>query len=338
MSRKSDKCIDKKCPAGKICNPLTGRCILDKGMPNFDIFKIRNRVRIINSVEEYINSKYNNARLIGKGVYGSVYEFQVPSGGMKVVKVIETKTENEMYNTIREIYLQDIFYRMNIAPQIYSAEMVLVNVFNFIIIEMEKIDGDIENLFNKNDLDENTIVTIIREIITMVDIYRKNGYTHGDLHWGNIGYKIEKPGKIRLYLLDYGMACCISNILKDKDSYLYEITQLLRTVRFASENSNNAYVIKKVLTNIYANFIEKLGDKTIGYEIFLNYIDKIKADPDRTDKILYNELYADLFYKSYRNYLNTDVNKIKENIIKSKKFVMTGDIKYVYKPQIIELK
>ena len=306
-----------------------------------DIFNISNINRNLSTdIESYIKNKYKNARLIEKDEYEYVYEFRFSDGSSRVIKVLKysnSDSDMDIVNyTVRELYVQDLFYRMNLAPKIYSAEIVSNLYDKYSIIETEKIDGNLQYLLNNTTVGEQSIIDIFKQISEMMIIYRKNGYMYGNLSLTNIEYKFVESNKIRLYLTGFDYACCVSNIIQNKDSYVYNIAQLLTSSYYTYENSNNAPIIKNITNSIHemlADKITELGDKSVGYDILLNYIDRLKVSPNMINKNLYIEIQGDL-RESYEKYLKMDLDNIKKV-----NFDMFGnEIIYRYQPQIIDLK
>ena len=379
------KCLDKKCPVGKVCNPETGRCkkktlevlqtlsamidekeykslgiIIPKtkslqlgqeAIPaKIDITGIGKNVTKLPSgtdIKTYIDFKYKENRLIGEGQYGSVYIFKTPTGEDRVVKLSLLPNSYTFFNSLREIFIQEIFYRMNLSPKIYSTEMIINYTFfnipeQHILIEMEKIDGNVEDLLNSREFAPDVIENIMKEILTMVSIYQQNNYIHGDLHWQNIGYKYVEKNKIRLYLIDYGLSCCVTrDLTKNKDPSLLDITQLVRTSIYLSKNVAE---VRKWLAIIYKQIVEETkqqgrGQQFIGFDQLKDIIKKIESDAGRSNLYLYDDLFQQIFRQVYEPYLNVDNNKVFKNINQRKPLELNipTNIKK-YNPGIITLK
>jgi tRNA A-37 threonylcarbamoyl transferase component Bud32 len=394
VASKKDKCIDKKCPIEKLCNPETGRCkkktrevlrtlsamidekeyksvgIIPKSkslqlgqeaipapsgrvseaINKLDITGIGNNITKLPSgtdIKTYIDFKYKENKLLGEGRYGSVYIFKTPTGEERVVKLSQIKNSYEIFNTIREIFIQEIFYRMNLAPKIYSTEIIINYPFynipqRHILIEMEKIDGNVEDLLNSREFAPSVIENIMKEILTMVSIYQQNNYIHGDLHWQNIGYNYINQNSIRLYLIDYGLSCCVTrDLTKDKDPTLLDITQLVRTSIHLTKNVTE---VRKWLAIIYNQIVEETnqqgrGQQFIGFDQLKAMKNKIDSDTGRSNLDLYDDLFMEIFRQAYESYLNIDNKKVKQNINEKQPIDLNipTNIKK-YNPGIITLK
>lgn len=127
------------------------------------------------------------------------------------------------------------------------------------------IDGTINNIIYK--LSNKQISSFIIQLSYIIILLQKNGYSHGDIHFGNIGYikttkkyviilnnKILTHGYI-FKLIDYGFVknkennLYISNKIKYELSFLFEYI-LINIINIF--NLSDVYIIKEVL-NIIKN-------------------------------------------------------------------------------------
>ena len=329
------KCQEKKCPVGKVCNPATGRCIKVRGgappkssnsrksnslkKSNSRDFKLEVFQSTAGTIEKYLLDHYNGIMPLDKGQYGEVYTFNY-KGADRVLKVLSTETRFSFETSYKEIFVQKKFAEMGLAPQIYSARIVALEREDmyripekYTLIEMEKIDGNLEKLMKYKLLSPITIEKIMREILTMISVYQMNGYSHGDLHWGNIGYKVVGKNSIRLYLIDFGLACCVYSETLDKETVLYDTTQLLRTKLNLNNNVKNVKNVNKWLKLFYEEILshlEKDSKNQIGAAELSKVRNLIDKDVNREDLQLYEKLYIDIFYKEYSQYLDKDIFSI----------------------------
>ena len=320
---------------GKVCNPATGRCIKVRGgappkssnsrksnslkKSNSRDFKLEVFQSTAGTIEKYLLDHYNGIMPLDKGQYGEVYTFNY-KGADRVLKVLSTETRFSFETSYKEIFVQKKFAEMGLAPQIYSARIVALEREDmyripekYTLIEMEKIDGNLEKLMKYKLLSPITIEKIMREILTMISVYQMNGYSHGDLHWGNIGYKVVGKNSIRLYLIDFGLACCVYSETLDKESVLYDTTQLLRTKRNLNNNVKNVKNVNKWLKLFYEEILshlEKDSKNQIGAAELSKVRNLIDKDVNREDLQLYEKLYIDIFYKEYSQYLDKDIFSI----------------------------
>ena len=372
-SRKS-KCSEKKCPVGKICNPETGRCInikkskkvgsrksinykidqtqegvrapIEKEM-NIDITGIVNRSLQLpegSDIYKYLQDKY-----IIIATNGSVYLFRTPEDEERLLTldILIYSDYKYFFNTIRKIFIQEIFYRMNLSPKIYSSDLIIIDQGfkepqQYVTIEMEKINGNLEYLLNSRTFEPDVIENIMREILIMVSIYHQNNYIHGNLEWKNIGYKYVEENKIRLYLINHRVSCCVTKDLvrENQDFSLLEIINLIRNTEYLSKN---VVEVRKWLVIIYSKLIQEIKqqDRTrqfIGLEQLKSMVDNIDTVIDMRNYKLYEDLINKIFKEVYERYLTIDTNKVYENL-KQRQILDLNIPKNIkkYKPGIITL-
>lgn len=139
-------------------------------------------------------SKWKKDQLIGKGLYGRVYEACCDENCDYIMKVVEFRDNDEfgfnysLENLKREIEIQRELAHAGVAPIIYDAWKTKTHGF----IIMEQLDETLENKIDKMDY--------IDKVIDKVKIMHQLGIIHGDLHLGNI--MLTKHGEIRI--IDFG--------------------------------------------------------------------------------------------------------------------------------------
>ena len=368
------KCSKKKCPVGKIYNPETGRCInikkskkvgsrksinykidqtqegvrapIEKEM-NIDITGIVNRSLQLpegSDIYKYLQDKY-----IIIATNGSVYLFRTPEDEERLLTldILIYSDYKYFFNTIRKIFIQEIFYRMNLSPKIYSSDLIIIDQGfkepqQYVTIEMEKINGNLEYLLNSRTFEPDVIENIMREILIMVSIYHQNNYIHGNLEWKNIGYKYVEENKIRLYLINHRVSCCVTKDLvrENQDFSLLEIINLIRNTEYLSKN---VVEVRKWLVIIYSKLIQEIKqqDRTrqfIGLEQLKSMVDNIDTVIDMRNYKLYEDLINKIFKEVYERYLTIDTNKVYENL-KQRQILDLNIPKNIkkYKPGIITL-
>ena len=261
------------------------------------------------TIEQFLTRIYgNNVGLLGSGTYGKVYNI----GRGKVVKVIDLNNTDKSF-VLKEIYLQQIFSQMMLAPVLYNFYQVKFKVKNLFIskeymfIEMEKIDGNLEQLFLTTKFSDKTINQIVSELIRMIEFYQQYNYIHGDLHWENIGYK-KVADKIRLYLIDYGFSCCIDPQLLKKKGSIIELVQLYRGHYNNLRNTPNSDKIIKNLQNLYGKVFNNDLDKKV-------FIGKSSLGESSLGEFLTNpNKLVRVYKKEYLPYIKRDIYR-KELVI-----------------------
>jgi hypothetical protein len=182
----------------------------------------------------------------------------------------------------------------------------------------------------------------MREILIMVSIYHQNNYIHGNLEWKNIGYKYVEENKIRLYLINHRVSCCVTKDLvrENQDFSLLEIINLIRNTEYLSKN---VVEVRKWLVIIYSKLIQEIKqqDRTrqfIGLEQLKSMVDNIDTVIDMRNYKLYEDLINKIFKEVYERYLTIDTNKVYENL-KQRQILDLNIPKNIkkYKPGIITL-
>ena len=200
-----------------------------------------------------IDSRYPIRRYIDTGRYGKIlvgcgdelFDCRV----FKIQKINDNVLPEYIY---REIQMQKKMSDIGLAPAIFDYD---INK-NYFLIEMEKIDGVIEDILLEK-LDNDTLDLIIRQVSDIIDLLCKNGVVHGDMHWGNIGFRfiVGKYDNLLLQsmLIDYGLSCCVDKNIGCRPKLEY--AQLIRTLapEYIDMNNYNRLYLTKKLYDIWLN-------------------------------------------------------------------------------------
>lgn len=189
---------------------------------NLDIGRLR---KILEELTDWQDVRF--ARELGRGRWGIVYLLCNPqvSKQQLVLKITKQKGNFSKYELQHEKKMQRIFNTMGLAPPMYDIKIKTENAF-----VMGKVDGVLGNILT-SELTESQLDTILGWIIAIISKMCSHNITHGDLHWENIGYKINHRTKEAYpVLLDFSNAIqgfCLPQI---------ELLQLIRTSYIIQED------------------------------------------------------------------------------------------------------
>ena len=94
-----NKCENKVCENGKICNPETARCVNIDGKIGSKLVLLKQKIneqqeiyeylklKFNKEVRDYVISKYNIIKKLGEGVYGSVFSVKSQDGNIIALKI-----------------------------------------------------------------------------------------------------------------------------------------------------------------------------------------------------------------------------------------------------------
>ena len=143
---------------------------------------------------------------LGRGVSGVVYQICCDDYCENIVKIIERKTSDieKFKKTVKkEIYMQDRFAELGLAPEIYKAylcdhEAVIImdkvnnNIYNYIMNVVDDVSVPIEQILSHID-------ELQEGFLKMINKGFDNGIVHDDLHIENLAIKDDI-----LFFLDFG--------------------------------------------------------------------------------------------------------------------------------------
>lgn len=151
-----------------------------------------------------------------------------------------------LYKIGNEVDILEKMGNMKIAPRVLSTDVITKNE-EMAYIEMERITANMEDLLSYN-LDKKDIDILLNLIFNLLFALNKFKVSHGDFHWGNIGFCYDKDKKgIHLKIIDFEFGENESNIKK-------EILQLIRTIDkkyTPTINQENRSYVKNKLISYY---------------------------------------------------------------------------------------
>lgn len=155
-----------------------------------------------------IQGRYRINKVIGMGSYGITYlvhdRLTDNTVVLKQLRTTKAKTESGLRSFQRESQILKAVQH----PQVPS----LLDEFQNdkgLFITMEWIQGDtFEDLIfrDQHTYSENETITILLELLNIIETFHEDGIIHRDLRIPNI---IQRNGK--LYIIDFGLACFLSD-------------------------------------------------------------------------------------------------------------------------------
>jgi len=188
------------------------------------------------------------------------------SDGFKVSKIIKNESEKGVYiisngkesriakitplhEIGNEIEILEKLSKLELAPRIYKSEVITSYGSDKAYYEMEMMTGTIEELLTKR-LIEKDINIILNMTMTLLERLCKEGFSHGDFHWRNIGFDYtENRDSLTVKVLDLEFS-------EFKCNEQLDIVQLIRTIdkKYSpSVEDNNREYIRNKLIQFYNN-------------------------------------------------------------------------------------
>jgi serine/threonine protein kinase len=153
--------------------------------------KIKNN-KLFEMISLSLPENYEIYDYINEGANGAVYLIcnKKNNGDCKALKIAILENKEKIDDFLAEVKYNQIFAQYNLGPKIYSHKIFPFKQDTYGLIVMEKIDGTLEDLL-KTRKSKEVLDTIMNWIEYSIKMMCKYNLTHGDLHWGNIGYKID---------------------------------------------------------------------------------------------------------------------------------------------------
>ena len=214
------------------------------------------------------------------------YKLKKKIQGNVFTKVLSLININKLKDFLKEIEMGKIFQKLGIGCKIYRSEVLLDSNKNYSagLIELEKLDGILSDILVKK-LSQEQLDDIISQIVKIIKINQKNGITHGDLHFDNIGYKRISNKKIKLYLIDFGFSCCLFSKYFSMRLEMIQVMRSLFSLDFHINRDNLTYLREKIL-----EFYIKNTDSA-------EFIRKIRRGKDIGD------YFEERFHTKYEDYI-----------------------------------
>jgi tRNA A-37 threonylcarbamoyl transferase component Bud32 len=145
-------------------------------------------------------------RYLGGGEFGKVLSICKNADGCKAIKILISNPDRDFLSPEQEINNQEYVSTVGLAPKIHR--VCREGDSNFIV--MDEVDGVFEMFLRdqKSDLELDIVFEEIKKLLKNLCKYK---ITHGDLHWGNVGYMIKSdPNTNKSYaqiiLIDFGQS------------------------------------------------------------------------------------------------------------------------------------
>lgn len=148
----------------------------------------------------------DKSRLIGRGITSEVYlGFNNKTMEKVAVKIISKKRKNIKFYVNNEISNLRI---LNFYPNIirlqdhYETESEYILIFEYIELTL--------NQYIKTGITDKIKINILLQLITIIEILRKNNIVHHDIKPDNILVQVnEKTNEIKIKLCDFGMSILV---------------------------------------------------------------------------------------------------------------------------------
>lgn len=307
-------------------------------------------------------SDYKSCKLIEKGGIGSIYLARKNDITEVVVKV---ETHDSKYRYYRQLDFDknicknntDMFTHIvsnklicsscykNILENVnHDCKSIIDNKTYISIVEMLPVlDGTLNSIRNKLSTDEK--INCIKTLLKAIQIMRKEGYEHRDLHGNNIMYKAIKDddGKsinYNWYIIDYN---CVYNqkyeqIIEDSEinnrSYSNDVIAVL--MLFLPNNASKFLKRQNKKLPTFTQLYKKIKQSYIYTKISALIDDSfVKNSVKDLDIHIYHTFIVETFY--YDEYLrlvgiNKRINRGEEKIIKILGYV----IKNISRPDVYD--
>lgn len=238
--------------------------------------------------------------LLGVGAFGKVFSFYVNDTVhiLKVQDITETHVENNL-----QLLLSNFEYYINLKMYIYSLKSskkhpehkgfrVAMPVKRFLIESKEtgKLYYCIETIGNESvmkygmmgdilqdKLSKNRLYLILDFIKQMIKHFCEIKITHGDFHWNNFSYVIEKDNSLHPFVIDYG------NSIDESCDPLIELFMLLYSLKLCPMHIYNKRILAEGIIKMIIYYIDTDYNY---YDIKISDIN----DPDRVARDLYYQL------------------------------------------------
>ena len=158
-------------------------------------------------------------RMLGNGAYGVALGTRGPGGKAGAVKLLK---ENDLDDLDREIEMGQEFHNVGLSPKSEKISSFEVDGEMYHAIHMDRLDGVLMSVLVANP-PRHQIERIVKKVLDAVERMEQSNLSHGDFHWGNIGFIHERDEEVgKLQVIDHGYSS------KGVPTPELDISQLLR--------------------------------------------------------------------------------------------------------------
>ena len=191
----------------------------------------KNPNKLCDSFKDIIGTCLKGWRItskLGEGSFGQAYGVTRKSDNLEGVMKIQHESPEEIKF---ETHVQKHLHKLKLAPKIFETcdfkpdkmpkkiHAILKNDFDHIetkipknhrvyLIFMDKVDGVLDDFAYKIPSTKKSIEPIVNSIIDMVKKLKDANVSHGDFHFGNMGFQYTESGRklITMMPIDFGWA------------------------------------------------------------------------------------------------------------------------------------
>lgn len=164
-------------------------------------------------------------KYLGRGAFGYVFASREVKGSKKGALKIQVKGRTSAMKN--EITAHKEFSRLHLSPMIHSHCVTAKHRRSVFFVNMARIDTTLERWLESRR-SKAMINLFLDKFFGILEVMRKKGVTHGDMHSGNIGFVYKRQGKPgSIQLLDHGFSSTKGALTE------LEIVQFVRSMRRA---------------------------------------------------------------------------------------------------------
>lgn len=143
-------------------------------------------------------------RYLGSGTFGAAFS-GTRNGAVCAIKVVVLRSAEERAEFNREVYVHDVAYQRlpNRVPRQLDVYTVAHGQMRLGIVIMQRVDGILMDILPRGSVNASSMRQIARQIKALMLRCARVRFLHGDLHVGNLGYKMVN-GTPQLYMIDFG--------------------------------------------------------------------------------------------------------------------------------------
>ena len=166
-----------------------------------------------------VPSGWTITRMLGNGAFGVALGTRGPRGQAGAVKLLK---ENDLYALETEIEMGEEYHNVGLSPKSEKVSSFEVEENWYHAIHMDRLDGTLDSVLIANP-PTHRIERIVEKVFEVIDKMDQEKLSHGDFHWGNIGFVHARDGQVgKIQVIDHGFSS------KGMGTPELEVAQLLR--------------------------------------------------------------------------------------------------------------